>query len=60
MKTIKNKSVPKSKPLIKDHKQLTIKCEFQTRLVISATKFSADFSKVYGLGLEKIFDTNNI
>ena len=45
-KSIKMKSIPTPKFLIKDKKKLNTSVKFPTRLVIPATKFTATFTNV--------------
>ena len=57
---LKTKAIATPKLLIKDHKKLTGKGLFPTRLVIPATNFSATFAKVGNLGLKNILVKNEI
>ena len=52
--SLKTKSIPTPKLLIKDHKKLTSMGELTTRLVIPETNLSATFAKVGYLGLKNI------
>ena len=58
--SLRTKSIPTPKLLIKDHKKLRGMGEFPTRLVIPATNFSATFAKVGYLGLKNILENNEI
>ena len=58
--SLKTKSIPTPKSLIKYHKELTSMGDFQTRLVIPSTKFSDTFAKVGYLGLKNTLEENEI
>ena len=59
--SLKEKAIPTPKLLIKEHKKLTSMGELPTRLVISATNFSANpAAKVGYLGLINILEKNEI
>ena len=58
--SLKTKSIPTPKLLIKNHKKLTSMGELTTRLVIPETNFSATFAKVGYLGLKNILEKNEI
>ena len=51
--SLKTKSIPTPKLLIKSHKKLTSKGDLPTRLVIAATHLLANFAKVGYRGLKK-------
>ena len=59
-KSLKTKSTPTHKRLIKYHKELTSMGDFQTRLVIPSTKFSATFTNLGYLGLKNTLEKNEI
>ena len=59
-KSLKTKSIPTPKLLIKDHKKSNTNGEFPTRLVIPATNFIAIFAKVVYLGLKAILDNHQV
>ena len=46
--------------LIKDHKTINNKGGFPTQLVITATKFSATFSKIGYLGIKRMLDKGKV
>ena len=50
------RAIPYPKPLIKDHKTISEKREFPTRLVIPATNFTATFSNIGYLGIKRCLD----
>ena len=54
------KAIPDQKLLIKDHKTINKKGEFQTLLVISATNFNATFSKIAYLGIKRCLDKGKV
>ena len=58
--SLKTKAIPTTKILIKYHKELTIMGDFQTRLVIPATHFSATFANLGYLGLKNTLEKNEI
>ena len=58
--SLKTKSIPTSKLLIKYHKKPNTNGEFLTRLVIPATNFTATFTKVVFLGLKAIIDNHQV
>ena len=53
--SLATRAIPSPKPLIKDHKTINEKGEFQTRLVIPATKFTATFLKIGYLGIKGVY-----
>ena len=59
-KSLKTKSIPTPKLMIKDHKKLNTKSEFPKRLVIPATNFTATFAKVGYLGMKSILDNHQV
>ena len=58
--SLKTKSIPTPKLLIKNHKKPNKNGEFPTRLVIPATNFTATFAKVGYLGLKAILDNHQV
>ena len=48
------RAIPSPKLLIKDHKTISYKGGFPTRLVIPASNFTAKFSKIGYLGIKKM------
>ena len=58
--SLKTKAIPTPKLLIKDHKKLTSKGDFTTRLMIPSTNVSATFAKMDYLGLKNILEKNEI
>ena len=50
------RAIPSPKLLIKDHKTISEKREFPTRLVIPATNFTATFSNIGYLGIKRCLD----
>ena len=50
------RAIPSPKLLIKDHKTINENGEFPTRLVIPATNFTANFSKIGYLGIKRCLD----
>ena len=55
---LKTKDILTHKLLIKDHKKLTSKGDFPTRIVIPETILSANFVKVGYLGLKNVLEKN--
>ena len=58
--SLKTKSIPTPKLLIKDHKKPNKNGEFPKRLVITATNFTATFAKVGYLGLKEILNNHQV
>ena len=58
--SLKTKSIPTPKLLIKDHKNPNTYGDFPKRLVIPATHFTATFAKVGYLGLKTILDNHQV
>ena len=58
--SLKTKSIPTPKLLIKDQKKLTSNGVFPTIIVIPETNLSATFAKVGYLGLKNIFENNEM
>ena len=54
------KAIPSPKLLIKDHKTINKKGAFPTRLVIPATNFTANFSKIGYLGIKRCLDKGKV
>ena len=54
------KAIPDPTLLIKDQKTINEKGEFLTRLVIPATNFTATFSKIGYLGIERCLDKGKV
>ena len=57
--SIKSKAIPSPQLLVKDHKP-KVNGEYETRLVIPATNFTAAFPKAGYLGIKAILDENNV
>ena len=57
---IKSKAIPTPRLLIKDHKKKRSDGNFDTRLVVPATNFTAGFSKISYMGIKKLLDKNNV
>jgi hypothetical protein len=55
-----SRAVPTPKLLIKDHKPMSKKGKYVTRLIVPATNFTAAFPKVGYLGIKNIFDQNGL
>ena len=55
--SLKTRSTPTPKLPIKDNKKLNTNREFPTRMVITATNFTANFTKVCYLGLKSFLET---
>ena len=58
--SLKMKSIPTPKLLIKDHKKPNKNGKFPTRLVIPAINFAATFAKVGYLGLKAILGNHQV
>ena len=58
--SLATKAIPSPKMLIKDHKKINEKGEFPTRLVIPATNFTATFSKIGYLGINRCLDKGKV
>ena len=58
--SIKTKSIPIPKLLIKDHKNPNTNGEFLSRLVIPETNFTPTFAKVAYLGLRSMLDNHQV
>ena len=58
--SLKTKSNPTPKLLIKDHKKPNTNGEFSTRLVIPATNFTSIFTEVGYLGLKENIDNHQV
>ena len=54
------RAIPYPKILIKYHKTVNEKGEFPTRLVISATNFTATFSKIGYLRIKRCLDKRKV
>ena len=59
-KSLKTKSIPTQRLLIKDHKNPNTNVKFPTRLVIPATNFTANFVEVWYLGMDAIIDNHQL
>ena len=57
---IDSKAIPTPKLLIKDHKKPEPKGKFRTRLIVTATNFTAAFPKVGYFGIKAIFKREGI
>eukprot|EP00957_Ditylum_brightwellii_P117498 8961341-Ditylum_brightwellii.AAC.1 len=56
---IASKAIPQPQLLIKDHKEPEANSEYPTHLVIPVTNFTATFSKVGFMAIQKVLDKNN-
>ena len=57
---INSKVIPTPRLLIKDHKKMKKDGNFDTRLVVPATNFTAGFSKISYLGIKSLLDKNGV
>ena len=59
-KSLKTKSIPTPKLLIKDHKNPSTNGQFPTRLVITATNFTSTFAKVGYIHMKAILRNHQV
>ena len=60
IQSLETKAIPYPKLLIKYHKTINEKGEFPTRLVIPAKNFTATFSKIGYLGINRCLDKEKV
>ena len=58
--TIESRAIPTPKSLVKDQKKPDREGNFPTRLLVSATNFTAAFPKLGYIGIKKIFDKEKL
>ena len=58
--SLATRAIPSPKLLVKDHKTINKKGGLPTRLVITATKFTATFSKIGYLGIKRMLDKGKV